>query len=266
MATEVLGIYDTRGAADNAAQALEQAGFSRSDITVEAYGAQSVGQKAEGGWEKLLEKLHLAAPKEDVQYYSQGLSPGQTVVTVTTTDDDADRAAGILDQYGALDIDDHSAQYHASQAVSTTAAYDTSAALNTSTAAANATNGEVIPVVEEELAVGKRQVRGGTARIYQRVTERPVEEQVTLHDEKVTIERRPVDRVATDADLSAMGERTIEVTETKEVPVVSKEARVVEEVVVGKTATDRTETVRDTVRRTDVEVDEVDEDVRTTPR
>ena len=40
-------------------------------------------------------------------------------------------------------------------------------------------------------------------------------------------------------------------------PVIAKEARVVEEVVVGKTATDRVETVTDTVRRTDVEVEEI---------
>jgi len=146
-----------------------------------------------------------------------------------------------------------------------TAVYDRA---NTST---DIDNEAVIPVVEEELAVGKRQVQGGTARVHTTVTETPVEEQVSLHEEKVTIDRRPVDRMATDADLSDLGERTIEVTETREVPVVAKEARVVEEVVVGKTATDRTETIRDTVRRTDVVVDEVDEtidnaDVRTTTR
>ena len=66
-----------------------------------------------------------------------------------------------------------------------------------------------------------------------------------------------MDRAATGADM-AFREGTIEVTETSEVPVVAKEARVVEEVVVGKTATDRTETVRDTVRRTDVEVEDLD--------
>ena len=54
---------------------------------------------------------------------------------------------------------------------------------------------------------------------------------------------------------TAFHEGTIEVTETSEVPVISKEARVVEEVVVGKTAANRTETARDTVRRTNVDVE-----------
>jgi len=120
-------------------------------------------------------------------------------------------------------------------------------------------NNIVIPVVEEELEIGKRQVEQGGARIHTVVTEKPVQEQVTLRDETVTIDRRPVDRVATDADLSDFNNRTIEVLETTEIPVVTKEAHVIEEVVVGKTATDRTETIRDTVRRTDVDVDELDE-------
>ena len=97
--------------------------------------------------------------------------------------------------------------------------------------------------------------RGG-ARIHTYVTEKPVDASVTLREEHVTVDRRPVDRAVTDADL-AFGEKSFEVTDTAEVPVVAKSARVVEEVVVGKTATERTETVTDTVRRTDVEVEEL---------
>jgi uncharacterized protein (TIGR02271 family) len=114
-----------------------------------------------------------------------------------------------------------------------------------------------LPVVEEELQVGKRQVERGGIRVYSRVEERPVEEQVSLREEHVHVERRPVDRPASEADLTNFKEGTIELTETAEVPVVAKEARVVEEVVVGKEATEHTETIRDTVRRTDVEVEQV---------
>ena len=49
-------------------------------------------------------------------------------------------------------------------------------------------------------------------------------------------------------------ERTVEVRETEEVPVVGKTARVVEEIAIRKEATERTETVKDTVRREEVEV------------
>jgi uncharacterized protein (TIGR02271 family) len=114
-----------------------------------------------------------------------------------------------------------------------------------------------VPVVEEELHVGTRQVQRGGVRLYTRVTERPVEETVRLRDETVHVERHPVDRPATEADVAAAKDATIEVTETDEEAVVRKQARVVEEVVVRKDVQEHTETVRDTVRRTEVEVEPV---------
>lgn len=122
----------------------------------------------------------------------------------------------------------------------------------------NAGDRQVLPVVEEDLQVGKRQVERGGVRVYSHVTERPVEEQVSLHEEHVTVDRHAVNRPLTDADQAAFKEEIIEVREMAEEPVIAKEARVVEEVVVGKQATDRTETVRDTVRRTDVNVEQLD--------
>jgi len=113
-----------------------------------------------------------------------------------------------------------------------------------------------IPVVEEELQVGKREVERGGVRVESRVEEKPVTEQVQLREERVHVERRPVDRPVTNAD-EAFREGTLEVTERAEEAVVSKTARVVEEVVVGKQVEEHTETVHDTLRRTDVDVQEV---------
>ena len=88
------------------------------------------------------------------------------------------------------------------------------------------------------------------------MVETPVERDVTLHGERVTIERRrPADATASG---HAFEERTVEVRETEEVPVVEKTARVVEEVAIRKEETERTETVRDKVRREDVEVTDED--------
>jgi uncharacterized protein (TIGR02271 family) len=118
---------------------------------------------------------------------------------------------------------------------------------------ASATGDEVIPLAEEQLEVGKRTVDRGTTRVRRYVVENPVEQDVTLHGERVTIERRrPVDAAA--APGGAFEERTVEVRETEEVPVVGKTARVVEEVAIRKEATERAETVKDTVRREKVEV------------
>jgi uncharacterized protein (TIGR02271 family) len=116
-----------------------------------------------------------------------------------------------------------------------------------------------IPVVEEEVAIGKREVERGGVRVRTEVQERPVQEQVNLREEHVRVERRPVDRPASEADIQrAQQSGTMEVREKAEEAVVQKQARVVEEVRVGKEVNERTETVRDTVRKTDVQVEETD--------
>lgn len=114
---------------------------------------------------------------------------------------------------------------------------------------------EVIPVVEERVRIGKRDVERGRVRVRSYIVETPVSEQVSLHDEKVNVERRPADRPVGAGD-EAFRERTIEAVERGEEAVVAKEARVTGEVVVSKEGTDHTETVKGTARRTEVKVDD----------
>lgn len=115
----------------------------------------------------------------------------------------------------------------------------------------------VLPVIEEEVQIGKRQVQSGRMRIYTEVTETPVEEQVTLREERINVDRRPANRAVTDADLNAFREGEMEIRTTAEEAVVNKQARVVEEVHIDKDVTEHTETIRDSVRRTDVNVEEM---------
>ena len=124
---------------------------------------------------------------------------------------------------------------------------------------------ERIPVVEEELRVGKRETRRGGARVRSFVTETPVSQEVELLEERSTIERRPAERRLTEEEIIAGGllqERVIEISEMREEAVVSKEAWVREEVVVRKNVERRIETIEDTVRRTEVEVEELGPDGR----
>lgn len=116
-------------------------------------------------------------------------------------------------------------------------------------------DGDRIQVAAEELRVGKRDVSHGRVRVRSYVVEEPVSESVALRSEHVEVSRRPVDRPATDAD-RLFQERSIEVEERAEEAVVSKDARIVEEIEVGKVAQERVETVSDTVRRTEVEIDD----------
>jgi uncharacterized protein (TIGR02271 family) len=158
-------------------------------------------------------------------------------------------AAEILDRHGAIDVDERGGQRNVSQTSGTTQNRTT-------------TEGDMsIPVIEEELQVGKREVQSGGARVRSRIIEKPVEANVRLREEHVVVNRHPVNRAVTDADLTNFKEGEIEITERAEQAVVGKQARVVEEVEIGKQVTERQETVRDTVRRTDVEVEEVDTDV-----
>jgi len=138
--------------------------------------------------------------------------------------------------------------------------------METGTRDITANQGEVaIPIVEEELRVGKREVEQGGVRVSTHVEQVPVNEQVTLRDEQVHVERRAVDQPVDAATVTdAFREGTFEVRETDEQAVVAKEARIVEEVVINKEVQQRTENIQDTVRRTDVDVQEIQGGTRST--
>jgi len=118
---------------------------------------------------------------------------------------------------------------------------------------------EVLRLAEEQLEVGKRQVETGKARIRRFVTEKPVESRITLHEEHAEIARRAVTDPTALRDVD-WSDKVIEVVETDEQAVVSKTARVAEEVLIRREGTDHVETVRDTVRRQQVELERLPKD------
>jgi uncharacterized protein (TIGR02271 family) len=211
----------------------------------------------------------LALPQEDIAALTEGFRRGGGIVHAEVPDDRFETVADALEASGAIDLDTREAAWRregwtgsavtGGEAGATTATDTTSAAPTADSDARSrgpAAEEERIPVVEERLRVGKREVEHGRVRIRSYVVETPVQEQVTLREERVEVERRPVDRPLADADQAAFRERTIEATETAEEVVVAKETRVKEELVVRKTADERTETVSDKVRSTEVEVDD----------
>jgi uncharacterized protein (TIGR02271 family) len=187
------------------------------------------------------------AEDTDRDYYSSGVEQGGALLAVTVPDERADAVASLLEQHGASDVNE---EY-------STAAATNAGSVRGTTTATTATTGTAIPIVEEELQIGKRQVQRGGVRVYSHVIQTPVEEDVRLREEHVRIQRNAVNRPASEADFQAFKEGTIELTETGEEAVVAKEARVVEEVTVGKDVSERTEKVRDTLRHTEVEVEDL---------
>ncbi len=196
-------------------------------------GGTGIGEKISGFFRNL-----TGGDEDTHHHYAHGVNEGGALLAVTVDDQQATEVAALLREHGARDIENGGQR-----------AADSSAT--------GVVEGQTaIPVVEEELVVGKREVDRGGVRVYSHVVERPVEADVTLHDERINIERRPVNRPATAADF-ASGSESFEVRATGEEAVVGKNSRVIEEVTIGKQATERTEAVHDTVRKTEVEVEEI---------
>jgi uncharacterized protein (TIGR02271 family) len=211
-----------------------------------ALGGAAIGAAAGGLIGALTD---MGVPEEEARSYEEGVRRGGTLVTAHAEDAMADRARTIMERHHAMEV--HGA---AGTGRAEAASARTEAASGRTAAASVEAGQRRIPVGEEELQVGKREIDRGGVRVYSKVTERPVEEQVRLREERVNVERRPVDRAVEPGD-RAFREETIEVRETAEEPVVAKQARIVEEVVIDKEVDERTETVRDTVRRKDVRVE-----------
>jgi uncharacterized protein (TIGR02271 family) len=248
MRKTVVGTFDSREDAEQVAALLIERGFDRNDIDLRSTGATtgtSSSREKTSWWEWLF------GESEDRSYYSERMDRGEAILAVTTDEDGAARARGLMEASGA-DVD-----AGAQPSRETGQAMREGAGPGEMTAGAFAGrqgSEEVLPVVEEYLRIGKRPVARGTVRVYSRVAERPVEERVPLREEHVRVERRPVDRPIGDAG-AAFREDVIEIEETAEEVVVAKEARVVEEVVVSKDVDERVEDVRDRVRRTEIDVE-----------
>ena len=190
----------------------------------------------------------LGVPDRDLKHLQEGLRSGGVLVSLAAPSSINDDVERVFHHYSADKIDEADLAFDAAPVVS-----DTRTSLQD-------TAGEmVIPITEESLVVGKREVDRGGVRVLRRTVEEPIQESVDLHSERVVIEHRDVNRAATDADLRA-GAQEIELVETAEVPVVQKIARVVEEVHVGKVESDRTEVVGGSVRHTEVDVEQLDTD------
>jgi len=247
MAKTVIAMYGDAQTASAVVNDLAKAGLSRSDIMVMANQSGSGLGSVTDASSQVLTKL--GASQEQARMYVEGVNQGNSLVIAKVSDQETSRVQSIMERYGILDVE-HGRQQSMGETSRTTGTGRT----GQSSKHAKNNADDTIEVIEEEIQVGKRAVETGGVRVQSYVHEVPVEEEVRLREEHVEVERRPVDRPATAADLENLGEKTIEVREMQEKPVVSKEARVVEEVRINKTVEENTATVRDTVRKTEVDV------------
>ena len=250
----ITALYDTRAAADAAKARLAAMGLSSGSVDIRdqtSSGAMSAGPgKSEG---IIGELKNLFGAHEDTHAYAEGLNRGHFLLTAKVDDKETDQAIAILEQSGAVDFDQKQSEWRG-------AGWRPPV-----TSATSAGGDETIKLAEERLVVGKREVERGGVRVRSYVVETPVQEQVTLREEHVDVERRAVDRAVATGD-DPFAERTIEMRESAEEAVVGKQAFIKEEVVVGKKVGERTEEIRDTVRHTEVEVDRLEGEANPKPK
>ena len=264
-------LFDSKAEADRAVAALEAAGVA--DVVLTGNDNASTGGTQDYSSEARTDRGFFESigdfffPEEDRYAYAEGLDRGGYLVTVRNIPEHQyETALDILDSEGAVDLDAREAEWRSEgwtgySATAGAADMDTTTGMATggiSTTREASYDADLnadgkIDVVEERLTVAKRQTEGGRVRVRSYVVETPIEHDVELRSERVHVERRAVDRPADSADFQ---ERSIEAREYAEAPVVHKEARVVEEIGLNKDVESHVETVRDTVRKTEVEIED----------
>jgi stress response protein YsnF len=224
MATSIIGLFDSTDLVDQVRGELVKAGVQKKSITV----------FSDQAGDTLVQELVERGYQEDrARQYAQAVKTGGIVIAAEAEDTQADQAVAVMNRFDLKTPEELIERAGRSRTEET----------------------ETAQAVEETVRVGKEQVTGGK-RLVTNVTEREVEKPVTLREETVEVERnRDERRLSPEEANKAFEEKTIEMTATSERPVVSKEARVVEEVALRKQAGERQETVRETVRRSEVEVE-----------
>jgi len=289
MSRTLTALFDTRADAEAGRQRLVEARVDTDHVSI--YDKSSVaatGNSAQG--EPGLWAAHPNAflPDEDRHAYEEGVRRGGFLLIADVDDDEVDDAVRVLNEshMRSVDIDQRAGQWRSEGWTPPAAAAGMAGmagrsagmqqSMSMSMSAQSGQSGNLqgdmgrtdslqrdtavqrIPVVEEELKVGKREVQRGGARVYSRIVETPVNESIELREEHVDVQRRPVDRPIDPADVDAFKEQSIVMRETAEEAVVEKSARIVEEVTISKEVGERQERIHDTVRHTEVEVQRLD--------
>jgi uncharacterized protein (TIGR02271 family) len=261
MSRTITALFDTHADAEAGRQRLLDANLDADHVRI--HDKSSIGEAGysspsqPGMWASI---KNAFLPDEDRHIYEEGVRRGGFLLTADVDEDEVDEAVRALEHANTVDIDERASQWKAQGWVPPVAGAGMAgatalAAGDRDTLVKGQASGEVhLPVVEEQLIVGKREVERGGVRVRSYVAETPVHEQIRLREERISVERHPVDRPVGD---DAFREQAIEVRATAEEAVVQKTARVVEEVLVGKEVTQRQENVSDTVRHTEVQVEQL---------
>ncbi len=264
----VVAIFKSMNEAGAAADDLFDNGFLKEDIDVSAGEKYEEDAQGESRITRFFKNLFGTNDEKTVSY-SHVARKGYVVTVQTHSEDEALEACEILDDNGALDVNDHYNKYLTQpdneiheETITTQEEEEEEVAHDNKTSLYDQPDGgrdlgereETIPVIEEEMQVHKKKVPAGKVKVRSRIVEKPVEENLRLREEHIHIERKKVDRKPTEEELKNFKNDTNEFTEYAEVPEVEKTPGVVEEVRLSKEAEENNETIRDKVKRREVDV------------
>ncbi len=258
----VTAIYRTYASAQQVRDAIVEQGVSSSyvDIIPDTDDALEAGATRA---DDVFDDLHdLNLPEDDVRTYQQAVRRGDFIVSANVSEDEVATVIALMrtPEHDMYDIDATEEEFRSADYVApmTAGLGGITGAAGGQDASTAGDDAEVIREAEERLRVGKRDVEGGSVHVRSYVHEVPVEERIRLRQERVEVRRTATDgRVLTGAEADAVfQDRSIDVTEHNEEAVVSKETVVTGEVSVSKDVDVEDRVVSDTVRRTEVEVDD----------
>lgn len=266
MSTTIVGLYDEYNTAEQVVDRLKDSDVHDRNIHVNAHDDDHTSSEydTDGLHQQLTED---GVPADEARLYAEGVQRGGTLVVVEAEDGHAETAAEIMNERRPVNIEDRreswmergytgenrSRERFSQEEVEQEREHERTRAARQAVGE-EATEAQ-LKEAKEELRVGKREVPAGKVRLHKRVKEKPVEETVHLHQEEVDVEERAASGTP---DEDVFEEETIEMREKREEPVVEKETKVTGEVVAKKRERDEKETVRDTVRETEVDVEEAD--------
>jgi uncharacterized protein (TIGR02271 family) len=269
MAFETLvAAFDTPEHAMAAVNALKAEGFHSDDVSVFDHSRLKVGKDVVGTepeqygvWQRLFgdDLNHYEA-----SVYGSTIDDGGTVVSVRVPQDQVAHASGVLDLHHPINVQDRAvtsgiaAPAHVEAAARSMAAVPLAKAQTVAVTPKLAeVHSDTLRLAEEQLQVGKKLVETGRTRVRRFTTERDAAEDVTLHEEHAEVLRQAISEPAELTDID-WADKELEVTESKEQALVSKTARVVEEVSLRKKGDDHVETIHEKLRRQQAEVERVD--------
>lgn len=262
---KIVTLFDSAQQAEAAKRNLVKAGFSDRDISLisgERLQQEGHSVRHPSLWQRL---FGHTVDQDQADVYTRAMDKGGVVLTLRTEEETLARAMTILHSHDSVEVPSRmqSSVEKGTRApgIDPTAGKQFAGEINDrqaepqrSSLTGDESEADILRLAEEQVEVGKRLVSEGSTRVRRYTVTDSVSEDISLHEQHADIFRRSVNEPALAGEVD-WSEKTVEVAETHEQPEINKTTHVKEEVVVRTAGSDRTETINDTVRRQEVDID-----------